>query len=177
MIIRTADEGDRAAIRTVHERAFGRALEADIEAAVHDAGEDRVSLVAVEDDAVIGHVVLSAGSVDDRLVLCLGPVGVQPDRQRTGVGAALVRAAIAAAARTEAGLVVLLGHPEYYPRFGFEPAAPLGLTNQWADGAPWMALRLPGHDPALRGFVRFPAAFDADTGRSRPDVGRDQPVG
>ena len=61
---------------------------------------------------------------------------------------------------------MLLGHPSYYPRFGFEPAHPFGLECQWTNEAPWMALRLPRYDPSLRGFVRFPLAFDADTRRS-----------
>ena len=164
MIIRTADEADRDAIRTVHEAAFGRALEADIEAALHDAGDDRISMVAVDDDAVIGHVVLSTGSVGADPVLCLGPIGVDPSRQRSGVGSALMHASLAAAADTEVGLVLLLGHPSYYPRFGFEPAGPLGLTSRWPDGPGWMALRLPRYDPSQRGTVLFPPAFDADTG-------------
>ena len=75
-----------------------------------------------------------------------------------------MQAALAEAAGSDAGLVVLLGHPSYYPRFGFEPAQPLGLECQWTAGPAWMALRLPRYDASLRGSVRFPAAFDADTG-------------
>ena len=164
LIIRPATEDDRAAIRAVHEAAFGRPLEADIAEELHDSGDERISLVAIDGDAVIGHVVLSAGLLQDKVVLCLGPIGVRSDRRRVGVGAALVRAAIRAAAETDAGLVVLLGHPSYYPRFGFEPAWPLGLDSKWTREAPWMALRLPLYDPALRGMVRFPTAFDADPG-------------
>ncbi|MGI8691950.1 MAG: GNAT family N-acetyltransferase [Geodermatophilaceae bacterium] len=165
MIIRPATEDDRAPIRAVHEAAFGRALEADIEYGLHVSGDERISLVAADGDGVVGHVVLSVGSIDDdMLVLCLGPIAVRPDRQRAGAGAALMHAALAEAADTDAGLVVLLGHPSYYPRFGFEPAQPLGVECQWTDGPAWMALRLPRYDPSLRGFVRFPAAFDADTG-------------
>jgi len=163
--IRAATEDDRAAIRAVHESAFETTLEADIAQALHDAGDERISLVAVDDADVVGHVVLSAGLVEGTTVLCLGPIGVRAEQQRGGVGAALMQAAIAAASATQAGLVVLLGHPSYYPRFGFEPADPLGLTNQWTPEAPWMALRLPRYDPGVRGFVRFPAAFDADLGR------------
>lgn len=97
-------------------------------------------------------------------MLCLGPVGVRPDLQRTGIGTALVEASLAAAQQRGAGLVVLLGHTSYYPRFGFEPASPLGLTCRWTDGPAWMALRLPGYDASMRGLVHFPPAFDADTG-------------
>jgi putative acetyltransferase len=164
MDIRPSADDDLAAIREVHESAFGRALEADIAEALHDAGDERISLVATDADVVIGHVVLSAGSLRDAEVLCLGPIGVLAGRQRAGVGAALMQTALAEAASSEAGLVVLLGHPSYYPRFGFEPAQPLGLECRWTSGPAWMALRLPRYDPAVRGMVRFPPAFDADTG-------------
>ena len=164
VIIRPAAEDDRAAIRAVHESAFETSLEAAIAEALHDSGDERISLVALVAGAVVGHVVLSAGLVEDTVVLCLGPIGVRPEMQRAGVGTALMQAAIAAASEADAGLVVLLGHPWYYPRFGFEPAYPLGLECKWTDEAPWMALRLPRYDPRLRGFVRFPAAFDADPG-------------
>ena len=70
-----------------------------------------------------------------------------------------MRAALAAAAETDAGLVVLVGHPGYYPRFGFEPARALGLECKWDLDEPWMALRLPRYDPGLRGLVRYPPAF------------------
>jgi putative acetyltransferase len=164
MNLRLAADDDQAAIRSVHEAAFGRALEADIAAALHDAGDERISMVATDGEDVVGHVVLSAGSLGNAIVLCLGPIGVVPGRQRSGVGTALMQASLAAAANSDAGLVVLLGHPSYYPRFGFEPAQPLGLQCRWTDGPAWMALRLPRYDPGLRGLVRFPAAFDADTG-------------
>ena len=157
--VRRATDADRAAIRAVHEAAFGRALEAGIAEALHDAGDERISLVATGDGEVVGHVVLSEGRAGEAPVLCLGPIGVVPDRQGSGAGAALMRAAVAEAGRTDAGLVVLVGHPDYYPRFGFEPAAPLGLRCKWTVGEAWMALRLPNHDPAVRGHVEFPTAF------------------
>jgi putative acetyltransferase len=159
MDIRPATGDDRPAIRAVHEAAFGRSLEADIAEALRDTGDERITLVACDAGAIVGHVVLSAGRLGDAPVLCLGPIGVLPDRQRDGVGAALMRAAIAEAAGTDAGLVVLVGHPSYYPRFGFERAGPLGLESKWDLDEPWMALRLPHYDPALRGLVQFPAAF------------------
>lgn len=74
-----------------------------------------------------------------------------------------MKAALAEAAASDAGLVVFLGHPSYYPRFGFEPADALGLQSRRDAGAAWMAPRLPRRDVAMRGTVRFPVAFDADT--------------
>jgi len=159
MDIRHATGDDRSAIRAVHEAAFGRSLEADIAEELREAGDERVSLVACDADAIVGHIVLSAGRLGDAPVLCLGPIGVVPDRQREGIGAALMRAAIAEAAGSGAGLIVLVGHPLYYPHFGFERAGPLGLASKWDLDEPWMALRLPLYDPELRGLVQFPAAF------------------
>jgi putative acetyltransferase len=159
MIVRAATDEDRGGIRAVHEAAFAGPLEAGIAEALHDSGEERISLVAADGGAIIGHVVLSEGRAGDAPVLCLGPMGVAPEHQRSGIGTALVRAALAEAAASAAGLVVLVGHPAYYPRFGFERARPLGLECKWELDEPWMALRLPRYDPSVRGLVRFPAAF------------------
>jgi putative acetyltransferase len=157
--IRPATEDDQRAIRAVHDAAFEGTLEGDIAAALRASGEDRISLVATEGEAIVGHVVLSEGRVGDTPVLCLGPIGVLPEHQGRGTGSALMRAALARAAESSAGLVVLVGHPGYYPRFGFEPARALGLECKWDLDEPWMALRLPRYDPALRGLVRYPPAF------------------
>jgi len=159
MIVRTATEADRPAIAAVHEAAFGRPHEALIAEALHETGDERISMVAIERDAIVGHVVLSEGRVGDEPVLCLGPIGVLPECKLQGVGSALMRAAIAEAGGSGAGVVVLVGHPAYYPRFGFEPARPMGLEAPWDVDEPWMALRLPLYHPGLRGLVRFPEAF------------------
>jgi predicted N-acetyltransferase YhbS len=96
------------------------------------------------------------------VVLVLAPVGVVPERQGAGIGSALVREVLARAGETGYGLVVLLGHPSYYPRFGFEPAGGLGIESPY-DVPPeaWMALRLPGYEPAMRGRVTYAEAFAA----------------
>ena len=159
MEVRPATEDDQPAIRALHDAAFEGTLEGDIAAALRASGEERISLVAADGDAVVGHVVLSAGRLGDAEVLCLGPIGVLPAHQGRGTGSTLMRAALAEAAESSAGLVVLVGHPGYYPRFGFEPARRLGLECKWDLDEPWMALRLPRYDPALRGLVSFPAAF------------------
>ena len=159
MEVRPATEDDQPAIRALHDAAFEGTLEGDIAAALRASGEERISLVAADGGAVVGHVVLSAGRLGDAEVLCLGPIGVLPAHQGRGTGSTLMRAALAEAAESSAGLVVLVGHPGYYPRFGFEPARRLGLECKWDLDEPWMALRLPRYDPALRGLVSFPAAF------------------
>lgn len=105
-----------------------------------------------------GDLVADDGSV--RRIWMVGPVAVVPDRQRQGVGGALMRAAAAFATERGQPLLCLLGHASYYPRFGFEPARGIGIEapRPWKD-ANWMALRLSAWDASIRGTAHFPAAF------------------
>jgi len=122
-------------------------------------------LVAVDAAALAGHVFFSrARLASGHEVLALAPMAVAPERQRGGIGTELVLAALERAAATAFPLVVVLGHPAYYPRFGFRPAAELGVEAPW-DVPPeaWMALPLPAYDPAARGLMTYAAAFDAVT--------------
>jgi putative acetyltransferase len=90
----------------------------------------------------------------------VGPVAVVPDRQRQGIGSALMHAAIGLATERGEPVLCLLGHADYYPRFGFEPARGIGIEapRPWRD-ANWLALRLPAWSPDIRGVARFPPAF------------------
>ena len=87
-----------------------------------------LSLVAIEDDRVVGHVVATRAYVDARPVLGLGPLSVLPHRQRAGLGTALMHAVLGAADALAEPLVGLLGDPAYYSRFGFVPAQPVGIA-------------------------------------------------
>ena len=169
--VRPEGPSDAAAIRAINLAAFGGPVEGQI---VDDLrGTDRWidggSLVAEEPGgAIVGHLLLSIGDLvaDDasvRPLWVLGPVAVLPEHQGHGVGAALMRAAIDVARREHQPVVCLLGHASYYPRFGFEPARRIGIEppRPWRDEN-WMALRLPGWTPALRGTGRFPPAFPED---------------
>jgi putative acetyltransferase len=126
--------------------------------------------VAVAGSTVVGHLLMSPCPVEDAAgatvatVTAIGPVAVHPAVQRQGIGSALMHAAAAVVLARGVPALVLLGHPEYYPRFGFEPAAALGVTAPW-DVPPeaWMALRLPEYRPEARGLVTYPPAFDAVT--------------
>ena len=167
--IRPERPGEAAAIRALHDAAFGSPIEGRI---VDDLrGTDRWieggSLVAVTPDGeVVGHALASEGDLvgDDgapvRRIWMIGPVGVRPDRQRRGVGSALMRATIDLATERGQPVMCLLGHAEYYPRFGFVPARSLGIEppRPWGD-ASWMALRLPAWTDGLRGTAHFPPAF------------------
>ena len=166
--IRPERPGEAAAIHAINDAAFGNV---DDESAIVDRlrGTDRWieggSLVAADGDELVGHLLLSEGDLDldsggARRVWMIGPVAVVPARQRQGIGDALMRAAIALATEHGQPLLILLGHADYYPRFGFEPARGIGIEapRPWRDGN-WLALRLPAWEPALRGIARFPEAF------------------
>ena len=115
------------------------------------------------DGRIVGHVMLSYVGLDGdpRRVLELGPLGVAPDHQGRGIGDALTREALRLADERAEPLVLVLGHPTDYPRFGFRPADELGLTPPEPDIAEaFMAIPLRAYDPTLRGRrVVFPPAF------------------
>jgi putative acetyltransferase len=94
-------------------------------------------------------------------VLEHGPISVAPEHQRAGIGSALVEEALRRAHEHHEPLVLVLGHPIYYPRFVFRPASELGIDppNETVAAEAFMAIRLRAHDPGLRGRVVFPPAF------------------
>ena len=130
-----------------------------------DAHVQELCLVAMLDGSVVGHVAFSrARLVDGPQVLALAPMAVRPDHQRRGAGTALLSEALKRAATTHFPLIVVVGHADYYPRFGFEPADALGIKAPF--GVPpeaWMAYRLPAYTPELRGTVTYPDAFGSVT--------------
>ena len=164
--IRPERSDDLAQARRVHELAFG---EGSSEGALVDALRDGghtvpwLCLVAVDGDEVVGHIVHSRVRLESGYeALALAPMAVLPERQRAGIGSRLVSVSIAVAAAGDLALVVVVGHPAFYPRFGFEPAGDLGLRDPW--GVPreaWMAYRLPAYTPDARGLVTYPAPFAA----------------
>jgi putative acetyltransferase len=120
-----------------------------------------LSLVAVTDGEVVGHVIATRGWLEPlgHPVLGLGPLGVRPDHQRSGVGTVLVHALLAVAEAADERLVALLGSPDYYRRFGFVPAAELGIgAPDPAWGAHFQARHLNG--PPVQGAFRYAEPFD-----------------
>ena len=99
--------------------------------------------------------------------LALGPIAVRPERQRQGIGAALIRHALEEARRLGYTVVVLIGHPDYYPRFGFGPARARGLECAWPVPDEVFMVRelVPGTLAGVRGTVRYAPAFDAVSGQ------------
>jgi putative acetyltransferase len=120
-----------------------------------------LTFVAEDEGEVVGFTMLSYVRVGERPVLILTPMAVRPDRQREGVGTAVVRAALAAADARGEPLVLVEGVPSYYPQFGFRPALELGLErpDERIPAAAWMAAPLSAYDPSLRGRVVYPSFF------------------
>ena len=146
--------------RIVHD-AFGRDDEVRLVGAMRERGELVYSLVADEDGDVVGHIALSEVTIDGERAHALGlaPVAVTPSRQGDGIGGALIEDALARAAADGCIAVVLLGHDTYYPRFGFAPAAPQGLTGDYGDHDSWMARSLVDGRPVPTGHARYCSAF------------------
>jgi putative acetyltransferase len=152
MEIRPYTTRDADAVDQVHRRAFdGRTDEARIVRRLHDADAAVVSLVAVVDDRIVGHVLFSNVTVGGEGVELVGlaPVGVRPDYQHEGIGSSLIRRGIAQCRAAGVDAVVVLGDPEYYARFGFERASDDGLGNEY--GADDAFMIKPLHDGALDG--------------------------
>jgi putative acetyltransferase len=125
-----------------------------------------MALVAERDGEIVGHVMISDTDLVDsdvvRRIAMLSPLAVRPDVQRDGIGSALVRGAAAIAEDIGEQIVILVGSPLYYPRFGFVDARTLGITIHLPDWAPLdagQALKLSAYDPSLRGTVVYPPPF------------------
>jgi putative acetyltransferase len=167
MRLRAERADDHPAIARVTTAAFGSEREARMIDAIRssDGFVPELSLVAEVDGRIVGHVILSYVGLEgaDRRVLELGPMSVEPERQRAGIGSALVREALRGAEARGEPLVLVLGHPSYYPRFGFRPAAELRIhpPDQGIPAKAFMAIALSAYDPELRGRVIFPPAFSA----------------
>lgn len=148
MIIRAATHADTDALLEVEREAFGGPDEAALVVALMagNAFLPTLSLIAEEDGQVVGHVLFTIAYAGDTRAVLLAPLAVAPDRQRDGVGSALVRAGFAEAERLGFGLALVLGYPEYYPRFGFEPAEPHGITPPYPvePSEAWMVVELIG---------------------------------
>jgi putative acetyltransferase len=159
--IRSAEPGDRQAVRDVVLAAFERQVVVDLAEALPPGP----SLVAVDDGRIVGHVRLSPSWVDAprRLVdtLVLSPLSVAPDRQKQGIGSALVRAALDTAAAAGAPHVFLEGSWAYYPRFGFVPGRSLGFTppSVRIPDLAFQVVTLPADEPWMRGALVYNDAF------------------
>jgi putative acetyltransferase len=135
MVIRREERQDIAAIRSVNEQAFGGSVEANAIDALRDRGAAALSLVAVIDKQVVGHLFFSLVTIEapDRSWpgLGLAPLAVLPEYQRQGIGTALMNAGLEKCRQLGHERVIVLGHPAYYPRFGFERASAYGVRFEY----------------------------------------------
>ena len=164
MLIRRETPADVDATRAVTAAAFAPSSAEDrlVDELRADPGWlPALSLVAVDSsDVVIGHVLATRAHVDSAPVLGLGPLSVHPDHHRRGVGSALMHAALGAADALSEPLVVLLGDPGYYHRFGFVLSGQLGIRPPVADWQPHCQVRtLAAYTPALRGAFTYAEPF------------------
>jgi putative acetyltransferase len=134
MIIRDERPVDVDSIRAVNLTAFETSTEADLVDALRRRATPLISLVAEDGANVVGHILFSPvtlASEPGLTLMGLAPMAVVPSRRRQGVGSSLVRAGLDRCRQINAAGVVVLGHPEYYPRFGFLPAARLFLRCEY----------------------------------------------
>ena len=162
--IRRTTEHDRSAVRAVHEAAFPTSLEADLVEALLRKTIPVVSLVAELDAGVVGHILLSPVSLTGNAqleLMGLAPMAVTPAHQRRGIGSALVREGLSHCRRLGTQAVVVLGHPEYYPRFGFVPASRYSIRSQYdvPDDAFMIVELQAGSLKGVSGLIRYDEAF------------------
>jgi putative acetyltransferase len=167
LTIRPEQPADQAQVFEVNEAAFGQPDEARLVEALRrsPAFIPELSLVAVEDERVVGHILFSRlvvrSGTTAHAALALAPMAVLPARQRTRIGSSLVKRGLSDARRLGHRMVIVVGHPAYYARFGFVPGEPFGIRLPFDvyPGA-FMVLELqPNALAGVSGVVEYPAEF------------------
>jgi putative acetyltransferase len=134
MIIREEIDSDREAIYKVNTAAFPADDEAKLVDRLRDSGSDLVSLVAEENAIIVGHILFSPAQLEEYIelkLMGLAPMAVLPEFQNQGVGSKLVEAGLNRCRELEIGAVIVLGHPQFYPRFGFFPASTFNTRSAY----------------------------------------------
>ena len=160
-MIRHATPADQAAIRAVVHAAFGQADEADLVERLRSGGDVMFELVEDDGGEIVGHILYSRLWADSiNLYAALAPLSVRPDRQRSGVGKRLTAASLETAKEFGVHAVIVLGHPDYYPKFGFSTDASAKVKSPYSGNPAFMALAL--EDGALDEvlLVAYPNAFN-----------------
>ena len=130
--IREERPNDIAAVRDLNRRAFGQDQESNIVDALRANGAALLSLVATVNDQVVGHIMYSPLAIDGKLIgAALGPMAVLPEHQRQGIGSKLIEAGNQKLKDAGCPFIIVVGHAEYYPRFGFRPASEHGIKCEW----------------------------------------------
>lgn len=162
--IRQEQPEDVAAIHAVNEQAFGRAAEAELVDRLRANGKAMLSLVAVQDGEIVGHILFSPVTIESSggmfAASGLAPLAVRPEVQKQGIGSQLIKRGLEQCRAAGLTGVVVVGHPEYYPRFGFVPASRYGIKCEYnVPDEVFMALEL--RDGALcAGFAKYQPEFN-----------------
>lgn len=158
-MIRYARPADHAAIAAVNEAAFGQPDEARLVERLRADGDVLFELVAVEGDEVVGHILFSRLWADRvEMYAALAPMSVKPGLQKSGHGSALIRSSLDYAREFGAHGVLVLGHPDYYPRFGFKAETAARVQSPYSGSPAFMALAIEA------------GAFDAPLSVAYPDA-------
>jgi putative acetyltransferase len=175
VIIRPQEAGDHEAIRRIYAEAFRRPespeavpWEVGVFDALSNAGDaiTEFSFTALTKAGPVGHVTASRATVASDPVVAVGPIGVLPEHQGIGIGSALMEALLTAADDADVPLIVLLGSPQYYSRFGFRPAQELGVIPpepKWGDAI--QARPLAAYTPSVAGRFQYAPAFSPQGSR------------
>lgn len=129
--IREERPDDVAAIRDVNQRAFGQDQESNLVDALRSNRAALLSLVATLNDRVAGHIMYSPATIGDITGAALGPMAVLPEHQRQGIGSKLVEAGNRKLKEAGVPFIIVVGHPNFYPRFGFKPASAVAMKCEW----------------------------------------------
>ncbi|MGH8607986.1 MAG: GNAT family N-acetyltransferase [Gammaproteobacteria bacterium] len=164
VLVRDEEQQDWVAVHAVNASAFETPAEANLVVALREQARPIVSLVAVEAETVVGHIMFSPVSLSghpDLNIMGLAPMAVMPEYQRKGIGSALVRAGLDRCKQLGFGAVVALGHSKYYPRFGYSPSARFGIGCEYeVPEEVFMVLELlPGYLRGASGTIEYHAAF------------------
>jgi len=167
MIIKLEQPGNINDIHDVNEKAFGQSQEANIIDNIRKNCDDVLSLVAIEKDKIVGHILFSPVIIEGEHGVVKGmglaPIAVLPEFQRQGVGSQLVNMGIGQLRERKCPFIIVLGHPEYYPRFGFESAARFGIKSQW-EGIPDNVFMILWLDTSMmhqiRGIAKYRSEFE-----------------
>jgi putative acetyltransferase len=162
--IRDEQEADIPRVHELNSLAFEDETEANLVDALRETAQPVISLVATEDDTVVGHIMFTPVELSHSsslTIIGLAPMAVTPDRQRCGIGSALVNEGLNRCTEMGAGAVVVLGHSAYYPRFGFVPASTMGIACEYdvPDEAFMVHELTPGYLAGATGTIKYHEAF------------------
>ena len=165
VLIRKQQPADIPQIREVNIQAFGQPAEADLVDTLRKRCQEILELVAVRGDEIVGHILFSPATIAcrERMVTgaALGPMAVSPRHQRQGIGTELVKNGVSILREKGCPFLVVLGHPAYYPRFGFKPASQFGVQCDWdVPAAAFMLMVLAAEEmQGVRGGVTYRPEF------------------